>query len=111
MDYVPPRVQESFFVFPSSPSKIKYLIISLANKEFTANSIPVFIYKKVVDYLAPVFSVLFNKSVSEGIFPNILKIARVTPIYKSKSHKIALNFRPISLLSFTSNILKKLIKK
>ena len=110
MDYMPPRVHESFFVLPSTPSEIKNLIMSLPNKGFTIDSIPVFIYKKIVDYIAPVFSVLFNKSVSEGIFPNILKIARVTPIYKSKSHKIVSNFRPISVLSFTSKILEKLMK-
>ena len=110
MDYMPPRVNESFFVLPSTTSEIKNLIMSLPNKGFSIDSIPVFIYKKIVDYIAPVFSVLFNKSVSEGIFPTILKIARVTPIYKSKSHKIFSNFRPISVLSFTSKILEKLMK-
>ena len=68
MDYMPPRVHESFFVLPSTPSEIKNLIMSLPNKGFTIDSIPVFIYKKIVDYIAPVFSVLLNKSVSEGIF-------------------------------------------
>ena len=46
MDYMPPRVHESFFVLPSTPSEIKNLIMSLPNKRFTINSIPVFIYKK-----------------------------------------------------------------
>ena len=67
-------------------------------------------FLKIANYIAPIFSVLFNKSVSEGIFPNIFKISGVTPIYKRKSSKIVSNFRPISVLSLLSKILKKLMK-
>ena len=49
-------------------------------------------------------------SVTDGKFPDILKIARVTPIHKSKNHKIVSNFRPISVLSFFSKIIEKLMK-
>ena len=43
-------------------------------------------------------------------FPADLKIARVTPIHKSKSHKVTSNFRPISVLSFFAKIIEKLMK-
>ena len=33
----------------------------------------------------PLISVLINKSMETGIFPNILKLAKVIPIYKSKA--------------------------
>lgn len=110
MNYMPPRIRDSFFVAPSTATEIKKLVLSLPNKGFTVNSIPVFIYKKIIDFVAPIFSSIFNRSVSEGIFPDILKIARITPIYKGKSHKVVSNFRPISVLSFTSKILEKLMK-
>ena len=46
----------------------------------------------------------------EGRFPAVLKIARVTPVHKSKSHKVTSNFRPISVLSFFGKIIENLMK-
>ena len=42
---------------------------------------------------------LINKSFQSGIFPDIFKIAKVTPIFKSESRVRCSNYRPISLLS------------
>ena len=55
---------------------------------------------------------LFNKSVNEGEFPQIWKIAHVTPIYKLKGEKSdCINYRPISLLSCVGKVLEKCIQK
>ena len=43
------------------------------------------------------------------IFPDILKIANVTPLHKKESKLNFLNYRPISLLSVFSKIYEKLI--
>ena len=52
---------------------------------------------------------VINASFELGMFPNILKIAKVIPIYKSGDKQIVNNYRPISLLSPFSKIHKKLI--
>ena len=44
--YMPPAVRESFFVAPSKAGEIKDIVLSMPNKGFTLNTIPVFIYKK-----------------------------------------------------------------
>ena len=41
---------------------------------------------------------IFNSSLSEGIFPNRMKIAEVIPLYKGKDMDLMINYRPISLL-------------
>ena len=41
---------------------------------------------------------IFNLFMEKGIFPNDLKIARVTPIFKADSEEILANYRPISVL-------------
>jgi hypothetical protein len=52
---------------------------------------------------------LVNLSLSEGIFPDELKLARVAPIYKSGDPKLINNYRPISVLPFFSKIFEKII--
>ena len=45
-----------------------------------------------------------------GVFPDALKIAAVTPVYKSDDKSKVTNYRPISVLPCLSKILEKLIK-
>ena len=45
-----------------------------------------------------------NKSIQESIFPNCLKTAEITPIFKSGDKTVASNYRPIAQLSPISKI-------
>ena len=47
---------------------------------------------------------------SNGLFPSILKIAKVIPIFKSREKQTVNNYRPISLLSPFSKVIEKIIK-
>ena len=49
---------------------------------------------------------MFNFSVAKGVFPDDLKIARVTPIYKGEDSNDISNYRPISMLPCFSKILE-----
>ena len=55
--------------------------------------------------------IIFNKSLSEGYFPNNMKKADVIPLHKSKEQDESSNYRPISLLLTISKILEKVIYK
>ena len=52
---------------------------------------------------------LLNLSIEKGIFPDDLKIAKVTPIYKADDKSDLSNYRPISVLSCFSKILERMI--
>ena len=52
---------------------------------------------------------VINKSLRQGIFPDELKIARVTPIYKEGPKTDVSNYRPISLLGSFSKIYEKIM--
>ena len=54
---------------------------------------------------------LFNLSFSPDVFPSLLKMARVVPIFKEDSELEYQNYRSISLLSNIEKILKKLMHK
>ena len=60
--------------------------------------------------MCPIITHLFNRSLSDGYFPNILKKFKIIPLYKSVDRKKPENYRPISLLPQLSKILERLIK-
>ena len=50
-----------------------------------------------------------NQSLTSGIFPNSLKIAKVTPIFKKENSKLIANYRPISVLPVIAKIFQSVI--
>ena len=44
-----------------------------------------------------------------GIFPDSLKISKVSPLFKKNNDKLVSNYRLISLLHFISKIFEKVI--
>ena len=54
-------------------------------------------------------SIIYNKSIIEGIFPNAMKLAKIIPFHKGDSWYIVSNYRPISLLPIFSTIFEKLM--
>ena len=54
---------------------------------------------------------IINKSLTSGIFPNSLKIAKVTPIFKKENNKLITNYRPISVLPVISKIFETVISE
>ena len=51
------------------------------------------------DVIVEALTILFNRSLQEGVFPTTWKTAHVTPVYKKVSKELCTNYRPISLLS------------
>ena len=56
------------------------------------------IIKYIKSEIEPFISHLFNSCLSEDIFPGVLKIAKVLPLYKKGNKNDNKNYRPISLL-------------
>ena len=52
---------------------------------------------------------IFSHSLSTGIFPDKMKITKVSPIFKTGKKSIASNYRPISALPCFSNILERIM--
>ena len=48
---------------------------------------------------------IINLSITQGDFPEELKLAKVLPIYKNDDEQLIQNYRPISVLPFYSKIL------
>ena len=52
---------------------------------------------------------IFNLSVMNGVFPDILKIANVVPLFKKEDSMLFSNYRPVSLLCTLSKVLEKIM--
>ena len=52
---------------------------------------------------------MYNCCIQEGIYPDVLKIAQIIPVYKKGNKSSCTNYRPISLLSPINKIFEKLI--
>ena len=50
-----------------------------------------------------------NYSFAFGKFPDILKLAKLDPVFKSGNKRVVTNYRPISLLSSFPKIFEKLL--
>ena len=80
-----------------------------ANKSPGHDNIGNFIIKKVQSEIVKPLTSIFNLSLSTGIVPDKLKIAKVIPIYKKCNVDVFSNYRPVSLLPCFSKILERLV--
>ena len=81
----------------------------LPNKSPGLDEINVNVVKSVYDVIEPLLFHIFSLSLDTGIFPDALKIAKVTPVFKSGDSCEVGNYRPISVLSCFSKILERLM--
>ena len=67
------------------------------------------VIKKCFESLHKPLLHIFNVPVQNGTFPDELKIARATPLFKNGSDSDLVNYRPISVLTCFSKILEKIM--
>ena len=65
--------------------------------------------KDSADIIAESLTVIFNKSIETGIFPDDLKVAYISPIRKGESKTECSNYRPISVISVVAKVFEKLV--
>ena len=56
------------------------------------------LFKYNIEQLIDPITSILNKSLAEGTFPDLLKLASVCPIYKTNDRTKCANYRQISLL-------------
>ena len=98
---------DSFVITATNREEICKIISSLnINKSCGSNSIPTKILHLVKDQISKHLATISNLSFSTGMFPTILKTAKVIPIHKKDSKLEVSNYR----LTFCYPILIKFLK-
>lgn len=73
--------------------------------------LPAGFYKRAAHGLAKPLSMLYRKSLDEGVVPALYKTAWVAPVHKKGVRADPLNKRPVSLTAVSCKVLEKLICK
>lgn len=105
----PPNQINMFFSPVCECDIIKVMKTLKKSNSFGIDGISSNFLKSVTHFIVKPLTYLVNMSIESAIFPEILKTARVIPLYKKGDNMLLENYRPISLLSSISKILEKIV--
>lgn len=103
--FLPKRTINSLFLSPCNSEEIEKIIKSFQNDK--ASDISVAILKRCSHMVSEPLARFLNFFMNSGLFPNCLKIAKVTPIFKKGCCQLFDNYRPISVLPIFGKIFEK----
>ena len=86
---------------------LKFLSSIDINKATGTDLIGPHLLKLAAPYIAEEITFMCNHSITNSVFPNEWKEAKVTPLYKNGPHEEVNNYRPISILPILSKVLEK----
>ena len=102
---------KSLFMYCTNNVEIDQIIKKLVSKTSSGHDgISNRLLKDLGSSLSHPLQIVFNKSLTLGQFPHLMKLADV-PLYKNKNRDLCTNYRPISLLLTISKILEKIVYK
>ena len=108
--YSPPNLPK---ITPVSEDEVRKLISSSPNRSCDLDPCLTSIIKECVDLLAKPITTIINTSISQGIFPQHFKQARIAPLLKkaSLSWQELKNYSPVSSPVSNLNYVSKLMEK
>ena len=111
-DYLKQNILSTFAFTTVDTDYVIKMIAELKSKSsFGHDGISSILLKKVSPEISKVLTCIINQSLVTGIFPNSLKVAKISPIYKKEDPHQTDNYRPISLLPVISKVFEKVVFK
>lgn len=96
-------VSRSIFLEPVTETEVYQLISNFKPKTcYSAYGLNMVLLKKCSTSLVRPLTLLANKCLETGIYPQKLKLAKVISVFKGGDKHNSRNFRPISILQFLS---------
>lgn len=109
-DYIKEKIHARFHFETVSTNKVTKIIEKMKPKTSSGqDGISSALLKDVHLITVKVLTLIINQSLSTGICPDRLKIAKVVPIFKKDNPHITGNYRPISLLPVISKVFEKVV--
>ena len=104
--FLPKAEESSIFLEDITVNEISEIICELSNDK--ASDIPIVVLKHYKSVLSPILAKIFNNCISNGIFPDPLKVGKITPVYKKGANDDIGNYRPVSVLPIFGKIFEKI---
>ena len=108
----PDEVTNSIFLDPPTATEVQGIISSMKNNSAPGHDgIDVKTLKALAPSIVPLIVCLISSIFHTGMFPEALKKAIVTPIFKAGSRSSLDNYRPISVLPVLSRIVERALPR
>ena len=108
-DFLPPPVNNSFFLHPiSTQTMLNYIYSTKPKLGKDDNDLSMRLLHDVAPAIAKPLCHIFNKSLESGIFPKNMKVSRCVPIFKNGSPFDLDNFRGVVMINSFSKIFEKI---
>ena len=105
------KESDTFEFRPFEPTEVWDEINRLNTTKKTSGDVPTHILKLTSDLSFSAVTKLANEMVQQSTFPDELKLADVSPVFKGSDTALKNNYRPISVLSSLSKVSERLLLK
>jgi hypothetical protein len=100
----------TMFVGPVTETEVEQVIKGLKNNSSPGfDEIPTSLVKQCLCHFVKPLVHIYNVSLQTGIFPDMMKKAKIKPLFKKGDRQDIKNYRPTSILSVFSTPLEKLM--
>lgn len=107
-----PSIPNSLLISPTSTEEVISIIANLrSTPSKDIYGLDTKILKMAVSHISQPIAHVINLCIENTVFPDSLKVALITPIYKKGNRNDPNNYRPIALLPILSKVFEKVLQK
>ena len=107
--FLPKAEESSIFLEDITVNEISEIICELSNDKVSDIHIPIVVLKHCESVLSPILAKIFTNCISNGIFPDPLKVGKIKPVYKKGASDNIGNYRPVSVLPIFGKTFEKIL--
>ena len=85
--------------------------MNLSSKKWLERATYQLTYKDSLSVYTKELTTIINNCLKDGLFPNELKLANVSPAFKKDDDLNRENYRPVSILSYLSKVFERIFYK
>ena len=90
--------------------EVRKFIMNLDGSKATpAGNIPTDMLKQTIDIHLPIMTQIINMYIENNCYPDDVKLAEVSPVFKKKDDLDKENYRPVSVLSHVPKVLERIM--
>ena len=106
---IPPGVSQLENVDVEPETVLRYLLRLPGKKSMTPEGVPAIFFKRAAPGLAKPLSLIYKRSLAEGVIPEGYRTAIIAPVHKSGDKTDPANKRPVSLTAVSCKVIERIL--